>query len=75
VTENSGDSPAFTVLAGNPTPEELAAVTAVMTAMADELDHRRMPTGKAGAGAWERSVRRLRTQIIPGPGAWNGEKL
>jgi len=53
------------------TPEEIAAVTAVLTAAAAEQaaaagDAR--PT--AGPDAWARSQRRLRSPLDPGPGAW-----
>jgi len=57
------------ITGGRPTDDELAAVTAVLTAALDELagDHRRrqrlVPT------AWERSQRGVRTPLVPG--AWN----
>ena len=67
--------PTFTVLSGNPTPVELAAITAVVTAMIDEAENRREPRAEARANAWAQSQRRLRREIVPGPGAWNGDKF
>ena len=75
MTRTDDDAPAFAVLAGNPTAAELAAVTAVITAMAEEVGNQRMPAAQARPGAWERSARRLRREIVPGPGAWNSEKF
>jgi hypothetical protein len=62
------EAPDIRILAGDPTPEELAAVTAVLAAALDELasEHRR--AGEAGMSAWDRSRRGLR-QPLP-RGAW-----
>ncbi|MFF2052800.1 acyl-CoA carboxylase epsilon subunit [Leifsonia sp. NPDC058194] len=53
------------------TAEEIAAVTAVLTAAAAE---QAAAAGDArpstGPDAWERSQRRLRTPLTPGDGAW-----
>jgi hypothetical protein len=53
------------------TPTEVAAVTAVVTAVLDE-----QASGQADAptapSAWQRSQRSLRKSIEPGPGAWRG---
>jgi hypothetical protein len=72
----SSDEPArrrsdtsFTVLNGDPTPEELAAVTAVIEAMIEERgadDARRAH----GMSAWQRSQRSIREPLSPGYGAW-----
>ncbi|TXN28262.1 acyl-CoA carboxylase subunit epsilon [Lacisediminihabitans profunda] len=62
---------AITVLGGDPTPLELAAVTAVITAMLDEAqddDDSRLARG--GQSAWQRSQRQLRGTLVPGYGAW-----
>jgi hypothetical protein len=58
----------FTVISGNPSPEELAAVTAVIEAMIEEQgdDARR---GR-GMSAWQRSQRSIRETLTPGYGAW-----
>lgn len=64
----------FSIVTGDPTPEELAAVTAVLTALITEQDEqdRRRQQGHRGPDAWQRSQRQLRTTLHPGPGAWRG---
>ena len=62
----------FTVVAGNPTRAELAAVTAVITAMIEEFEDdaaRHTPTRQS---AWQRSQTGLRTALTPGYGQWRG---
>lgn len=56
------------ILSGDPTPEELAAVTAVLAAALDQLaaEHRRRDSATSG---WERSVRAPRAALTPG--AWS----
>jgi hypothetical protein len=56
------------IVGGSPTPLELAAVTAVVSAALDEIagEHRRR--AKNGATAWQRSQRGVR-QPLP-RGAW-----
>jgi hypothetical protein len=53
---------------GSPSDEEIAAVTAVLTAALEELagDHRRRQ--RLTPSAWERSQRSVRTPLTPG--AW-----
>jgi hypothetical protein len=53
------------------TPEEVAAVTAVLTATAAEQQAaaRDARPGTGGDG-WARSQRALRRPLAPGPGAW-----
>jgi len=62
--------PGIRVLGGSPTPEELAAATAVLAALAAqpavEQPIRRAPD------AWQRSQRAVRGAIVPGPGRWRG---
>jgi hypothetical protein len=58
------------VLRGNPTDLEIAAVTAVLSAMADELAAERGAPSTVARSAWDRSRRNLRTPIHPGPGMW-----
>jgi hypothetical protein len=53
------------------TPEEIAAVTAVLTAAAaEQAAAERDARPVAGPDAWARSQRRLRSPLTPGPGAW-----
>ena len=59
------------VISGSPDAEELAAVTAVLAAVLDELaaeQGRRQQA--AGPSAWARSQRGMRTPVVPGHGAW-----
>jgi hypothetical protein len=64
------EAPAIRVLAGNPTPTELAAVTAVLSALAEEERDKRMPVAPAVRSGWSLSQRQLRSPIVPAPGAW-----
>ncbi len=59
----------FTVLNGDPTPEELAAVTAVIEAMIEEQGENDAKRGR-GMSAWQRSQRAVRGTLAPGYGAW-----
>ncbi len=53
------------------TPEEVAAVTAVLTAAAaEQAAAAKDARPQAGPDAWQRSSRSLRTPLVPGPGAW-----
>jgi hypothetical protein len=57
--------------AGDPTEEEIAAVTAVLSAALEELSAR--PHGdrrSATPTGWSRSQRALRSPLTPGPGRW-----
>ena len=71
-TADSGSPPVdVEVLAGHPNAAEIAAVTAVLTAMADgHADGGRLDN--TGPSAWERSQRVLRAPVVPGPQAWGG---
>jgi hypothetical protein len=61
--------PEFTIVAGSPTPAELAAISAVISGMLAELanDDRAVPPR---VSAWQRSQRSIRRPLTPGPGAW-----
>jgi len=56
------------ITGGQPSDEEIAALTAVLTAALDELagDHRRQ---RITPTTWERSQRGVRTPLTPG--TWN----
>lgn len=62
------DAASLVVVAGNPTPEELAAVTVVLELMLDELSHSAAMVPVRSA--WQRSQRAVRTPLVPGAGAW-----
>jgi hypothetical protein len=65
-------TPEFSVVAGNPTPSELAAVTAVLDAMLEQAVEDRSEDRAEGRSAWQRSQRPIRGTISPGRGAWRG---
>jgi hypothetical protein len=60
------------VVAGDPTPEELAAVVAVLEGMAEELEGTRADAAAGAASAWAQSQRPIRTPIVPGVTRWRG---
>lgn len=68
---SSGDQPApasFRIVSGHPSPEEIAAVTVVLCALA-QADS--TPPGPARpVGGWADPSARLRRPVHPGPGAW-----
>jgi hypothetical protein len=61
------------ITGGNPTDEEIAAVTAVLAALAEQ---RAAAVAEEGVvpppSAWERSRRGIRGPIHVGPGRWRG---
>jgi hypothetical protein len=52
------------------TPEELAAVTAVLQGALDELAAANGVDAAPVVSAWQRSQRPIRTTLVPAPGAW-----
>ena len=54
------------VIGGDPTPEELAAVTAVVTSALDVIAGERRRQSLAAQSAWQRSQRPVRTPLRPG---------
>jgi hypothetical protein len=58
------------VIAGSPDAEDLAAVTAVLAAVLDELAAEQGRREQTGPSAWARSQRGVRDPIEPGHGAW-----
>jgi hypothetical protein len=60
------EQPEIRVLGGNATAEEIAAVTAVLTAALDELAGESRRSGEAGPTAWQRSQRNVRTPLAHG---------
>ena len=60
---------AFTFVSKNISPEEIAAVSAVLQGALDELAAAN--TGdEPPVSAWQRSQRGLRSTLAPGAGAW-----
>jgi hypothetical protein len=66
--EPAQPAPEIRVLAGNPSPEEIAAVTAVLTAALEQLSGESRRRGEAGLSAWQQSQRAIRHPL--GRGAW-----
>jgi hypothetical protein len=65
----SNEGPGFEVIAGRPTPAELAAMTAVLTSMIEELEDGQRAEGLT-VSAWQRSQRSIRRPLVRGAGAW-----
>jgi hypothetical protein len=63
------DKPTLRIINGNPTPEEVAAVTVVLTAIAGGASNRE-PEPVTRAGTWADPALRMRRPIHPGQGAW-----
>jgi len=61
----------FKVVAGNPTPEEVAVVLAVLNAAVRVNQQHNVGGHLSGTNStWNRSAGLLRTPIMPGPGQW-----
>lgn len=59
------------LIAGSPSPLELAAARAVLEqAVIEQRDEHEQLVGE-GTTAWQRSQRPLRMPLTPGPGRWN----
>jgi hypothetical protein len=58
------------VLRGSPTPDEIAAVTAVLTAAVVEESAAADAVESTGPSAWQRSQRIMRDPLLAGPGRW-----
>lgn len=73
MNDNSNAAPGKTdrtvlrVVAGNPTPEEVAAVTVVLTLVTQAPEPVADP---APVGGWADPSLRLHRALPPGPGAW-----
>jgi acyl-CoA carboxylase epsilon subunit len=63
-----GDGPLLEVVAGQPTAEELAALTAALSAML--AARQRAASRRQPAGGWADRSRLLRTPQRPGPQGW-----
>lgn len=59
--------PALRVVKGEPTPEELAAVTALMAAAGGDDA---VPAPRVRRGSWNDPARMHRRPLLPGPNGW-----
>ena len=64
------DSVDIRITGGSPTPQEIAAVTAVLQASLDELAAAQELLNSGVTSAWQRSQRQLRQPQLHGRGAW-----
>lgn len=58
------------VVSGNPSPEELATVIAVLSAATAEAQTQTAGRERRLASTWSRNASMLRSEIVPGPGQW-----
>jgi hypothetical protein len=65
--DEESPSPLLRVVKGEPTAEELAALTVVVAALSQPSPRRRRPTP---VGAWASRADAVRTPLQPGPGGW-----
>jgi hypothetical protein len=66
-------APFLRVVRGDPTPEEIAALVAVLTARARAASA--SPPAPRPRSAWSDPSRRLRGTLPHGPGAWRASAL
>jgi hypothetical protein len=71
-TPTDAAAASFTIVAGDPTPAEVAAVTAVLGAALEEIASDRERDSATGTSAWQRSQRAIRTPIVRGHDGWRG---
>jgi acyl-CoA carboxylase epsilon subunit len=71
VVTDSG--PVLRVICGNATPEEIAAVVAVLLSRAGVADA--SPPDRPAPSAWADRSRLLRRPLFPGPDAWRRSAL
>jgi Acyl-CoA carboxylase epsilon subunit len=60
-------APALRIVSGTPSPEELAALAAVIAAASGGEDQ---PRARVRRGGWNDPAAQHRPQLIPGPNAW-----
>ena len=60
------------ILGGNPGAEEVAALTAVVSAVLEELAENNERGASRYPSAWQRSQRQLRGEVHAAPGSWRG---
>jgi hypothetical protein len=63
MTESSPLPPEIRITGGNPDAEEIAAITAVLSAALDELAGEQRRRQSAGPSAWQRSQRTVREPL------------
>ncbi|HEV7192631.1 MAG TPA: acyl-CoA carboxylase subunit epsilon [Jatrophihabitantaceae bacterium] len=66
-TTDEAQQPALRIVRGNPTPEEIAVLTAVVAAAAASPSEQASETQR---GRWNDPRHAHRRPLLPGPGAW-----
>ncbi len=61
------------VIAGNPSPEELAAVVAILEAAHAEQVTEGKKIAKKPASSWNRNTGMFRNDLMPGYGQWRAQ--
>lgn len=61
------DRPALRIVRGDATPEEIAALTALLSAASGEAAP---PPTRVRRGGWNDPSRQHRPPVLPGPNAW-----
>jgi len=64
---------AIKVIAGNPSPEELAAVVAILEAAHTEQVIEGKKKAKKPASSWNRNTSIFRNDLMPGYGQWRAQ--
>ena len=72
MTEQANIAETIKVISGNPTPEELAAVIAILEATHQEVSSTKK-LAKKPASSWNRNYGKLRSDLIPGFGQWRAQ--
>jgi acyl-CoA carboxylase epsilon subunit len=72
--DSSAGEPALRVVRGDATPEEIAALVAILMARSEQGGAARRPARPA-PGAWADRASQLRRPLHPGPGAWRRSAL
>jgi hypothetical protein len=65
--------PRLTIVRGDPTPEQIAAVVAVLTARLQPAEQAR--AGETMRNGWSSRSRMMRSPLSRGPGAWRASAL
>ncbi len=72
--EPAESGPLVTIVRGEPTDAELAALTVVVDALVRRESQRPAAEGPAGS-RWAAKRQLMRPQLQPGPGAWRASAL
>ena len=66
-------APVLTIVSGQPTAQETAAVVVVLSALAGQ--DRPGPAARPAPAQWSARSRFMRAPVMPGPGAWRASGL